>query len=124
MGQRSVKKILVVDDSAADLAKLKNIVVDAGHTVVTAASGGEAIVKAKSEKPDLIFMVIVMEGADGFEATREIAKDSDTNSIPVVFVSSNNRKADHPWPELQGGKTLITKPYTAEQILNEIDALS
>ena len=96
----------------------------AAHTVVTATSGGEAIGKAKSEKPALIFMDIVMEGADGLEVTGEIAKDSDTKGIPVVFVTSKNQKADRVWAELPGGKTSITKPATPEQILNEINALT
>ena len=55
-----IRKVLVVDDSPTDLANIKDIVTDAGCVVVTATSGAEAIAKAKADKPDLIFMDIVM----------------------------------------------------------------
>ena len=117
-------KILVVDDSPADLQNLKSIVVKAGHTVITASSGIEAVTKAKEMKPDMIFMDVVMDNKDGFEACREIISNKDTKNIPVVFVSSKCQKADRVWAELQGGKGLIGKPYTEEQIVEKINAYS
>ena len=117
-------KILVVDDSAADLQNLKSIVVKAGHTVITASSGLEAVNKAKEMRPDMIFMDVIMDNKDGFEACREIISDKDTKDIPVVFVSSKCQKADRVWAELQGGKGLIGKPYTEEQIVEQINAHS
>jgi twitching motility two-component system response regulator PilH len=119
-----VSKVLVVDDSSADLVNIKNIVSEAGYNVITASSGVEAIEKAKSQKPDLILMDIVMEDTDGYEACRKLVKDSETKNIPVVFVSSKNQKADRVWAELQGGKGLIGKPYTPEQIVSQIQAFN
>ncbi len=87
-------KILVVGDSPADLQNIKSIVANAGHTVSTASSGKEAVLKAKEMHPDMIFMDVVMENTDGFEACREIISDRDTKNIPVVFVSSKCQKAD------------------------------
>ncbi len=116
----SINKILVVDDSLADLANIKNIVTGAGYTVLTATSGLEAIETAKKELPDLIFMDVVMQGADGYQACREITNGTTTRNIPIVFVTSKNQKADRVWAELQGGKALITKPYTPQQILDQI----
>ena len=120
----AVSKVLVVDDSAADLLNIKNIVSEAGYNVITASSGAEAIDRAKAQKPDLILMDIIMEKTDGYEACRRLAKDSDTKSIPVVFVSSKNQKADRVWAELQGGKGLIGKPYTADEIVSQIKAFN
>ncbi len=82
------KKILVVDDSSTDLLRLKDLVTNAGHVVLTAISGVEAINKARSEKPDLIFMDVVMDEMDGFRACRDISRDPDTKDIPVVFITS------------------------------------
>ena len=116
----AINKVLIVDDSPMDLAHIREIVVDAGYSVLTATTGLEAIEIAKSELPDLIFMDIVMEGADGYDACREIAQNEGTCGIPVVFVSSKAQKADRVWAELQGGKAFITKPFTPEQILDQI----
>lgn len=120
----AINKVLLVDDSPTDLANIRTIVADAGYSVLTATTGNEAVKMAKDETPDLIFMDIVMEGADGYDACREITHDDNTRDIPVIFVSSKNQKADRVWAELQGGKAFITKPYTPEQILEQITALN
>ena len=114
-------KVLVVDDSKPDLEKLRSIVANAGHDVVTAISGQEAIEKAISAQPDLIFMDVIMENKDGFEACREIIANKDTKDIPIVFVTGKCQKADRVWAELQGGKALIGKPFTSDEIVSEIN---
>ena len=119
----AAKTALVVDDSAADLANIRSILSDAGCMVITATSGKEAIVKAKSEHPSLIFMDVVMPDMDGYEACRLLAQDSDTKGIPVVFVTSKGQKADKVWGELQGAKGHITKPFTDDQIIDQIKNL-
>lgn len=119
----ALKKALIVDDSAVDLANIKSILSDAGCWVVTAMSGKEAIEKAKSEHPSLIFMDIVMADMDGYEACRLLAQDESTKSIPVIFVSSKGQKADKVWGELQGAKGHITKPFTADQIVDQLKNL-
>lgn len=116
----SSKKILIVDDVSTDLLNLKNVVSKANLSVITATSGREAVSKAKSEKPDLIFMDIVMDEMDGYSACRAILKDSETENIPVVFVSSKNQRVDQLWAKKQGGKALVCKPYTEDQILEQI----
>lgn len=118
------KKALVVDDSAADLANLKAILSDAGCIVITATSGAQAIALAKSEKPAIIFLDVVMPDMDGYEACRLLAAEGDTKSIPVVFVTSKGQKADKVWGELQGAKGHISKPYTADQIIDQLKSLT
>ena len=104
------KKILLVEDSRTDMAFLRTIITDAGH-----------IALANIEQPDMIFMDIVMQGEDGYDTCREIKSNRQTRSIPVVFVTSKHQKADRVWAELQGARGFITKPYTAQQILDEIE---
>ena len=113
-------KILIVDDSKPDLESLKAIVMKAGHRVVTAISGQEAIDKAISTHPDLIFMDVIMNGKDGFEACREIIANKITKNIPIIFVTGKCQKADRIWAELQGGKALVGKPFTSDQIMSEM----
>jgi len=116
----SNKKVLVVDDASVDLLNLTNVVAKANLSVVTATSGKEAISKAKQEKPDLIFMDIVMDDMDGYSACRAIHKDPETVDIPVIFVSTKNHKVDQIWAKKQGGKALVSKPYTEDQIMEHI----
>lgn len=120
----TIKKVLIVDDSPTDLSNLKNILSTIECEIITANNGKDAIIKAKSEKPDIIFMDIVMEQMDGYEAARTITNDSATNSIPLIFVSSKKQKADRVWAKMQGAKDLVSKPYTAEQIMDQIKTYS
>ena len=114
-------KVLIVDDSKFDLELLKTIVSKQGHEVFTAISGQEAVDKAASVHPDLIFMDVIMENKDGFEACREIISKSETKDIPIIFVTGKCQKADRIWAELQGGKALVGKPFTSDQIVNQIN---
>ena len=114
-------KVLIVDDSRVDLEILKAIVSKAGHEVITAISGQEAVDKAVSTHPDLIFMDVIMENKDGFEACREIIANTETKHIPIVFVTGKCQKADRIWAELQGGKALVGKPFTPDEIMTEIN---
>jgi twitching motility two-component system response regulator PilH len=118
-----IKKVLVVDDSPTCLAHIQSIIADAGCMVLTASNGQEALDKAKTDKPDLIFLDIIMPDHDGFGTCRKLTSDSDTKDIPVVFVTSKNQKADRLWAQMQGAKGYITKPYSADAILDQIKAL-
>jgi len=116
----TVRKILCVDDSAAELDLIKTIVLNANFDVISASNGKDAIQYAQSEHPDLIFLDIVMSGMDGFAVMRELQRDPVTKDIPVVFVSSKSQKADQAWAKMQGAKGFVSKPVSEEAILDEI----
>jgi twitching motility two-component system response regulator PilH len=115
-------KALIVDDSPTEVANLSGILTGAGWHTVTATNGAEAITKALSEKPTLIFLDVIMPDMDGFEACRQLQANPATRQIPVVFVTSKNQKADHLWAKMQGAKALIGKPYDPGQILASLKA--
>ncbi len=119
-----LRKIMVVDDARTDLMFLEKIVSDAGYLVVTAVSGEQAVEKAKNEKPDLILMDINMSNIDGFAAKRMLSSHTSTKDIPVIFVTSKDQKADRVWAQMLGAKGYITKPYTKDDILNQLNALA
>jgi twitching motility two-component system response regulator PilH len=74
----SIKKILIVDDSPTERHVLNDMLTKSGYEVVASDNGEDAIQKAKSLKPDLILMDVVMPGLNGFQATRAISRDPDT----------------------------------------------
>ena len=83
-------RVMIVDDSPVELQHLKEIVSDAGYQVITATNGQDAYDKAKTYRPDVILMDVVMDGVDGFEACRNITGDKDLSNIPVVFAGDKN----------------------------------
>lgn len=118
------KKALVCDDSATDMANMKSILGDAGCMVITASNGKEAVAKAKAEKPNVIFLDIVMPDMDGYEACRLLSEDPATKGIPVVFVTSKGQKADKVWGQMQGAKGHVVKPATKEQIAEQLKVVA
>lgn len=120
----AIRKVLCVDDVASDLMNIEKIVSATGVFVSTAANGKDAVAKAISELPDLIFMDVNMPVMDGFAAMRELKKDAGAKNIPVVLVTSKNQKADKMWAQVQGASGYVTKPYTAEQIQEQLKVFS
>jgi twitching motility two-component system response regulator PilH len=119
-----VRKILVVDDSATDRQFLLETLAKKGYQVVTAESGEDAIVKAKSEQPDLILMDVVMPGLNGYQATRTITREDSTKHIPVIMCTSKTAETDKIWGMRQGANDYLTKPIDPSQLLAKIAQLS
>lgn len=117
------QKILVVDDDAVQQKRICEVLSATGADIVLANNGKEGVEKALSEKPDLIFMDVVMPEIDGFAACRQITSDAATKGIPVVIVSSKNQEADKVWAQLQGATAVVGKPYKDEEILDQVKAL-
>lgn len=115
-----VNKVLVVDDVLTDRTNLQSILLDAGYQVSIAASGKEALAMARAEQPDLIFLDIVMEEMDGYQACRKLTTGPETKHIPVVIVSANKQKVDRLWAKKQGARAYVQKPYTPEEIAEQI----
>lgn len=118
-----VKKILIVDDSATDRQFLLEVLSRAGYQCVMAENGDEAIVKSKSEHPDLILMDVVMPGTSGFQATRAISRDEVTRQVPIFLCTSKNQETDKIWGLRQGARDYMTKPIDAKALLAKIAAL-
>jgi twitching motility two-component system response regulator PilH len=119
-----VRKILVVDDSPTDRQFMLETLAKKGYQVVTAESGEDAIVKAKSELPDLILMDVVMPGLNGYQATRQITRDDATKHIPVIMCTSKGADTDRIWGMRQGANDYLIKPIDAGQLLAKIAQLS
>jgi twitching motility two-component system response regulator PilH len=118
-----IKKILVVDDSPTERLALSEVLVKNGYQVVTAENGDEAVLKSKSEQPDLILMDVVMPGTNGYQATRTISRDETTRSIPVIMCTSKGQETDKIWGLRQGALDYMVKPIDHAALLDKIRAL-
>jgi twitching motility two-component system response regulator PilH len=114
-------KVLIVDDSPAQLYSLRKIVEQAGHETVTADSGERALQLASDEHPEVILMDIVMPGMSGFQATRQLGRNESTKHIPVIFVSTRDGEADKIWGMRQGAADYVTKPVNPTTLLTAIN---
>lgn len=108
--------ILVVDDAQTDRELMARVITGAGHRAVMASDGKEAIAVAKTHKPALIFLDVVMPVMDGFAACRNLLKDPDTATIPIVLVTSKGTESDMFWGKKQGASDHVVKPWNKDLI--------
>jgi len=118
-----IQKVLVVDDSPTERYFLTDILVKNGFSVSTAENGEEALAKVKADKPQLILMDVVMPGQNGFQITRAIAKDPETQHVPIIICTSKGQETDRIWGLRQGARDYIVKPVDPQELLSKIAAL-
>jgi len=116
-------KILIVDDSPTHTATTRKILETAGYEIVTAENGAAGIEAAKSKKPDLILMDVVMPELNGFQATRKLTQDPETKDIPVILLTTKDQNTDKVWGERQGAKAYLVKPPKNDELIAEIEKL-
>ena len=109
--------ILVVDDSPTELYVYQRTLTNAGHKVSVATNGEEGIALANREQPDLILMDVVMPVLNGFQATRQLKRASETANIPVVMVTTKDQETDIMWARRQGAEDYLVKPAKEKQLL-------
>src|SRR5262245_9857636 len=112
--------ILVVDDVQTDRELIGKVVSSTGNHPEYASDGDEAIQKARTIKPALILLDVVMPKQDGFATCRTLKKDPDTSAIPVVFVTQKSTETDRFWGEKQGAAAHIAKPFTPDEMAGVI----
>lgn len=116
-------KILIVDDSPAQLYTLQKIIEKAGHEVISAEDGALGVEAARAELPDLILMDVVMPNLNGFQATRTLSRDDSTGHIPIILVTTKDQETDRVWGMRQGAKAYVTKPVNEKIMLKTISEL-
>lgn len=120
----AIKKVLVVDDSATERHILGELLSKHGFEVSFAEDGESGVSLTKLNKPDLVIMDVVMPGLNGFQATRTITKDPETEHIPVIICTTKGQETDKIWGTRQGAKAYVIKPIDAADLLAKIAALN
>jgi len=113
-------KVMVVDDAYADLVLMESILKSGGHQVVTLMDGDQLEDKMSAERPDMLFLDIVMPKRNGYEVLRALRKDARTCRTPVVLVSSKNQESDRAWGKRQGADDYLGKPFTSTELLTMV----
>lgn len=103
--------MLVVDDEPAIRFICRVNLRDAGLHALEAADGETGLSVARSERPDIILLDIMLPGMDGWRVAEELAADSRTAEIPIVFLSARSEHADQVRAYEAGGIAYVTKPF-------------
>lgn len=112
-----MSKILIVDDEEDVRKLLLTIFREAGYEVISAVNGQEAVDKARQERPDLIFLDILMPVMDGFQACSILKKDPETRDIFIAFLTAKDMPEDWDRGLQSEADVYIAKPFNNERLL-------
>jgi len=115
--------ILVVDDSPTDVRVMSGLLERNGFRVISAANAEDGIAAARQHRPNLILMDVIMPGTNGFQATRTLSRDADTQAIPIIIVTTKSMETDRLWGMRQGAKDFMTKPPNERDLIARIRQL-
>lgn len=113
-------RILVVDDTAANLQLLTNLLTMHGYTVYPASDGELALRFVQSIQPDIILLDIKMQGLDGYEVCHQLKAEEKTRSIPIIFISILEDEREKVKGFQAGAVDYITKPFQPEEVLARV----
>lgn len=109
-------RVLAIDDSRINCALIRRVLESAGYQVTTAQSGPEGRRLAQELRPHLILLDIEMPGEDGFLTISKLKQNSDTSSIPVIFLSGVSDVESKVTGFDLGAVDFITKPFEPAEI--------
>ena len=114
-------KVLVVDDEEY-IQHILNFSFGAeGYEVITAADGEEAVNIARSERPDIIVLDIMMPKMDGYEACKQIKADPQTQNIPVILLTAKGREVDRKLGAEAGADDYVVKPFSPGRLIERVE---
>ncbi|MFL6389239.1 MAG: PleD family two-component system response regulator [Terriglobales bacterium] len=122
-GSSVLTKILIVDDSPAEVRLMQSVLDGAGYMSISVHDPMRLEQTIDIERPNLILMDVVMPQRNGFQACRELKGNADYARIPVVMVSSKNTESDKFWAKQQGADGYVVKPFTSEELLGTVRGL-
>lgn len=116
----AMRPILVVDDDAKILELVRTYLVRAGHDVVTASDGDQALVRMR-DKPALIVLDVMLPGVDGLELTRHLRENLDR--VPILIISARGTVDDRIRGLIDGADDYMSKPFSPAELVERVNAL-
>jgi len=110
------RRVLVCDDEPYIVESVSYVVRKAGFEVLSAEDGETALDVARREKPDLVFLDIMMPGIPGDEVCRRLKADPATRPIHVVILTARGQEEDERRAMEMGADEFITKPFSPRKL--------
>jgi DNA-binding response OmpR family regulator len=115
-----VARILVVDDEPKIVKLVRDYLERAGFAVSTARDGNEALMRTRSEGPDLIVLDLGLPGLDGLEVTRRLRRDS---GVPIIMLTARDDETDKVVGLELGADDYVTKPFSPRELTARVRAV-
>jgi twitching motility two-component system response regulator PilG len=109
--------VMVVDDSRTIRSTAETLLGKEGFAVVTAEDGFDALAKIAADRPDIVFVDIMMPRLDGYQTCTLIKGNPQFRSIPVILLSSRDGVFDRARGKLAGSEQYLGKPFSREELV-------
>lgn len=113
-------KIMVVDDSKTIRRTAETLLSKEGYIVITAVDGYDALAKIAANKPDIIFVDIMMPRLDGYQTCALIKNNTHFKATPVIMLSSKDGLFDKAKGRIVGSDHYLIKPFSKDELLDAI----
>lgn len=117
-------KVMVIDDSNTIRRSAEIFLKSSGCEVILAEDGFDALSKISSERPDIIFLDIMMPKLDGYQTCALIKRNAKFKTTPVVMLSSKDGLFDRARGRMVGSDQYLTKPFNQESLLEAISTFA
>jgi two-component system, cell cycle response regulator DivK len=114
------ERILVVEDNEKNMKLFRDVLGATGYRTVEATTGGEAVLLATEQAPDLVLMDIQMPDVDGVEALRRLRADERTAAIPVLAVTAQAMQGDRERFLAEGFDGYLSKPVNVRELIGTV----
>jgi class 3 adenylate cyclase len=114
-------RILIVDDTPANIQALSSILKERGYQISVATNGRQALEVVSKIRPDLILLDVMMPEMDGFEACAKLKSSSDFHDIPIIFLTSKTETDDIVKGFELGAVDYVGKPFNAHELLARVN---
>jgi DNA-binding response OmpR family regulator len=115
-------RILIVDDESAIRLVCRVNLDSAGFETIEAEDGETALALARSERPDLILLDVMLPGLDGWEVAAKLREMPETRDIPIVFLTARSAAPDEVRGHEVGGLGFIAKPFDPAELSQTVTA--
>ncbi len=122
MAKSDAKKVLIVDDDPEIIESVRYALDGAGHEVVVARDGNQALALFERENPDLMILDMMMPKRSGFLVLERIRRSRDT-PLPVIMITGNEGSRHKAYAELLGVSDYIRKPFPMNRLLESVGQL-
>jgi DNA-binding response OmpR family regulator len=116
-------RILLIEDEKGMVEAVRLRLEANGYEVMTSGDGEEGLIKARSEKPDLIILDVMLPTLDGLKVCRMLKFDENYNDIPVVMFTAKTQEEDVACGKEVGADAYVKKPFKSEELLKVIGDL-
>ncbi|MCP4414224.1 MAG: response regulator [Gammaproteobacteria bacterium] len=113
-------KTMVIDDSKTIRRTAETLLKKVGCEVITALDGFDALSKIADQKPDIIFIDIMMPRLDGYQTCTLIKNNKNFKHTPIVMLSSKDGLFDKAKGRIVGSDQYLTKPFSRDELLGAI----